>query len=110
MAILEKKVEQKLCEVVRSLGGIALKFSSSFNTSFPDRLICLPEGITMFVELKAPGKKPTLAQSLTHMKLRKLGTDVRVIDSLAGVLAFKAEFSEVIKRKRELRLNLENIL
>lgn len=51
----------------------------------PDRLVLLPEGKMFFAELKAPGKKPRPEQVRVHESLRKLGFDVRVIDSTAKV-------------------------
>ena len=39
----------------------------------------------MFVELKAPGKKPAAHQLREHARLMALGQRVEVIDSLAGV-------------------------
>lgn len=38
-----------------------------------------------YVELKAPGKVPTISQEREHMRLRAMGCRVVVIDSIAGV-------------------------
>jgi hypothetical protein len=47
--------------------------------------VCLPGGVVEFVELKAPGKKPTAKQELDHQRRRAVGCVVRVIDSLEGI-------------------------
>lgn len=76
----ESTVEQALVARVRALGGVAYKFTSPGRRSVPDRLVLLPEGRAVFVELKAPNKKPTEAQARTHEYLRALGFRVEVID------------------------------
>jgi hypothetical protein len=43
--------------------------------------VFLPGGRIVFVELKAPGKKPTAIQLHVHKLLQELSADVRVIDS-----------------------------
>jgi hypothetical protein len=84
----EANIEQTLIKRVKSLGGMCEKFTSPGRRSVPDRLVTLPKGKIIFVECKAPGKKPTEKQALDHDRRRKLGCDVRVIDSLEQVNAF----------------------
>jgi len=83
--MLEKTIEALLVKRVKERGGIAYKFTSPQRRSVPDRLVILPGGVFEFVELKAPGKKPTPMQSREHERLRALGCVVRVIDSKEGV-------------------------
>jgi hypothetical protein len=89
--ILEKHIEQALVKKVKSLGGLCEKYVSPARRSVPDRLVSLPGGRIIFVELKAPGKKPTENQKRDHEKRRKLGMDVRVIDCLGDVSMFPEE-------------------
>ena len=86
--MLEKTIEAALVKRVKELGGMAEKFVSPGRRSCPDRLVTLPEGRIIFVELKAPGCRPTPKQAADHERRRSLGCDVRVIDSLEGVDAF----------------------
>lgn len=86
--MLEKDIEKKLCARVKKLGGLCEKFVSPAKRSVPDRIVTLPEGRIIFVECKAPGKKPTEAQAFDHSVRRVLGCDVRVIDSVEAVNAF----------------------
>lgn len=72
----EQDIEKYLREQVRAIGGRAYKFVSPGNNGVPDRLICLPGGITVFVETKAPGKKSTPLQLKQQKDLRKLGYQV----------------------------------
>lgn len=86
--MLERDIERALVKRVKALGGMAEKFTSPGRRSVPDRLVTLPEGRVIFVELKAPSKKPTDNQLRDHQRRRELGCDVRVIDSLESVDAF----------------------
>ena len=51
----EKYIEQKLMAAVKDMGGIAFKFTTPGINGVPDRLVLLPHGKLVFVELKAPG-------------------------------------------------------
>ena len=86
--MLEEDVENALVRRVKKLGGTAEKFTSPGRRSVPDRLVTLPGGSIIFVELKAPDKKPTEKQARDHERRRKLGCDVRVIDSVEAARAF----------------------
>ena len=81
----ERDIEEYLVTRVKAMGGIAYKFTSPVRANVPDRIVVLPEGLLVFVELKAPGKVPNAAQAREHARLRALGQRVVVIDSLAGV-------------------------
>lgn len=81
----ERDVEQYLVRRVKQAGGLAYKFTSPGRRSVPDRLVLWPLGTMEFVELKAPGQKPTPLQAREHKKLRDLGYIVTVLDSKAAV-------------------------
>jgi len=86
--MLEETIEKALIKRVKSLGGLCEKFTSPGRRSVPDRLVCLPGGRVIFVECKAPGKKPTDKQDADHKRRLVLGCDVRVIDTLEQVKLF----------------------
>lgn len=86
--ILEKQIENALIARVKMLGGTCEKFTSPGRRSVPDRLITMQGGKIVFVECKAPGKKPTPLQQRDHTWRRDMGCDVRVIDTLAAANAF----------------------
>lgn len=52
---MEKSIEAHLVKRVKALGGVAYKFVSPAHRGVADRVVCLPDGSTWFVELKAPG-------------------------------------------------------
>ena len=78
----ERTIEQVLVARARAMGGIAPKFTSPGFDGMPDRLVLLPRGKMVFVELKAPGKKPRALQMARHRLLRQLGFKVHVIDEI----------------------------
>lgn len=86
---LEKDVEAALVRRVKALGGLCEKFTSPGRRSVPDRLVTMPDGRMIFVELKRPGAKPTEAQLKDHERRRAMGCDVRVIDNLEDARAFE---------------------
>lgn len=86
--VLEKHIEAALVARVKALGGTAEKFTSPAKRSVPDRLITLPGGRIIFVEVKNVGKAPTLAQQADHARRRALGCDVRVINTMEAAHAF----------------------
>lgn len=85
--MLERQIETATTQAAKHVGGKALKWVSPGNPGVPDRIVILPGGRVIFVECKAPGKKPTALQAKVHAQLRALGCDVRVIDSLEGAHA-----------------------
>lgn len=86
--MLEKDIESALCARVKSLGGLCEKFVSPGKRSVPDRIVTLPGGAIVFVEVKAPGKKPTDLQERDHARRKGLGCRVVVIDSMESANAF----------------------
>lgn len=83
--VSERDIEAYLRNRVKALGGRAYKFVSPGNAGVPDRLVLLPGGRAVFVELKAPGRHPTPLQVAQQQRIAALGFDVRVIDSFEGV-------------------------
>lgn len=77
----ESYIERMLKKKVEQVGGKALKFVSPGWAGAPDRLVLLPGGRLIFVELKAPGRKPRPLQLKRHEELRALGFQVEVIDT-----------------------------
>lgn len=87
--MLEKTIEYKLKFTVKSMGGIAFKFTAPGINGVPDRLVLLPDGKLAFIELKAPGKEMRPLQVRRKRQLEQLGFSVYCIDSaeqIGGVL------------------------
>ena len=83
---LEKDVEGYLTRQVERLGGRCLKFIPDVDNGMPDRIVLLPGGITVWVELKnGEGETARRLQQMQHAKLRKLGQRVEVIQTKEAV-------------------------
>lgn len=76
----ERDLERYTTMVIKSYGGLALKFISPGYAGVPDRLVLLPGGKMCFMELKAPGRKPRPMQVRRIEQLRALGFKVYVVD------------------------------
>lgn len=87
----ESKIEKALVTQVKSIGGLAWKFVSPGTAGVPDRLVILPDGRTIYVELKRPGQKPGPLQEYRRKQLQERGHEVYVIDTIEGVKAFIQE-------------------
>lgn len=82
--ILESEIETHLRKTVEKFGGLAKKFVSPGWRGAPDRVILMPEGRMVFVELKAPGRAPRKLQVKRLEALRNLGFEACVVDSKVG--------------------------
>lgn len=76
---------------VKEMGGRAYKFISPGNIGVPDRMVCLPGGRLIFVELKTESGRLTPVQQAQIGYLKNLGQDVRVLYGLGDVESFIAE-------------------
>ena len=76
----ESSVERKLYALARRLGGRAIKLQRTGRRGDVDRILVLPRGVTIWVEVKRPRQVPRPEQRRVHAKLRKLGHKVLVVD------------------------------
>ena len=78
--MLEKTIERKLVEAIKTMGGIAPKLTCPGFDGMPDRFVLLPKGKIAFIEVKSPGERPRPLQESRHGMLRRLGFPVYVLD------------------------------
>lgn len=90
----EKSLERALVKRVKNLGGLCLKFASSTETGYPDRLVLLPGGMACWVEVKSDGQAPTRFQEIRHGELRRRGMAVYVVDSREKLDRLEARWKE----------------
>lgn len=99
----ERDIERHLVARVKARGGEVRKVQWIGRRGAPDRLVMLPsrytylvnastgiskhfqQALTVWVELKAPGKKAEPHQLREHDRMRRMGQRVEVIDSIEGV-------------------------
>lgn len=85
----EKQVERALTTAVKARSGWAVKLTTV--SGIPDRMVLLPGGRIIFVELKAPGKNAEAHQTVVHNRLRRLGFEVVVLSSVSLVDEWAAQ-------------------
>jgi len=83
--VRERDIERYLVAEVKAAGGEVRKVKWIGRRGAPDRLVMLPPGRTVWVELKALGIEAEPHQAREHHRMRCMGQGVVVIDSLAGV-------------------------
>lgn len=87
----EKRIEERLRKAIAAHGGLCYKFVSPGNAGVPDRLVVLPDGRVIFVELKTEQGRLSALQRLQIDRLRARKQDVRVLSGLAAVQSFVEE-------------------
>lgn len=76
----ESEIERYLRRQVEARGGRCVKFNPENNRGWPDRIVLLPGGVLVWVELKRPkGGVIAPAQYVAHEDLRRLGQHVCVV-------------------------------
>lgn len=86
----ESEIEKYLVRRVRENGGLAPKWISG-ERGVPDRIVILPNGRTVYAELKAKNGKQSPLQKKWANTLNGMGHKCYLIDSKAGVDAFIRE-------------------
>lgn len=103
--MLEKDIEKLFRDEIKKAGGEAYKFTSPGNDGVPDRIVMLPGGRIVFVELKTDTGKLSKLQELQCRQIADLGQTVRVLHGLAEVRDFFLEFGlETAAYRLERRL------
>jgi hypothetical protein len=77
--MLERDIEKYLVKCVAQAGGKAFKFVSPSNRGVSDRIVCLPDGTTHFIELKRPGGKISPLQSAFARDMDQLNQNYEVL-------------------------------
>lgn len=87
----ESTLERRLVREVERIGGLAPKWVSPSNRGVPDRIVILPNGQTVYVEMKAPGKPLQPLQKWWATRLQRRGHRVYKIDSESDIKQFIKE-------------------
>lgn len=83
--VSEKAIERYLCEVVKKLGGVCLKYSNANMVGYPDRVALMPGGQCLWFELKSKGRKVSKVQAIRIEQLASIGHKVYVCDSKESI-------------------------
>ena len=80
--MLEKKIEDKVCQYALRKGIQHRKYVTPSHRSSPDRIFFPGQSRTFFIEFKQKGKKATTKQLREHRRLQDLGFVVYVCDNV----------------------------
>ena len=83
----ESTVERKICDYAKSIGVVAEKLAGPNDRGREDRMFT-KDGVAAFLEIKAPGRRPTALQ-LKRMKSRRAnGFNSEWVDCEEGGVQF----------------------
>ena len=89
---LEREVEQRLVTLVEQAGGLCVKHGQD---GWPDRIVMLPHGVLVWVEVKRPKGIQAGLQKYRASQLHTLGQNIVVLSSIAEVNEFMSELTDV---------------
>lgn len=95
----ESEIEAKLVQGVKALGGKAYKFISPGNVGVPDRIVIMPDGLLLFVELKTETGRLSKMQERQIAELNKRNMPVQVLYGLEQVNGFLQQLELWCHRK-----------
>lgn len=99
--VSEKAIEKYLVERAEANGLLCLKYSNPNMVGYPDRLLVLPGGSVVWVELKSKGRKPTKIQQMRIAGLRNRGHYVWIIDNRKSIDDLFEKYREWIEVYKE---------
>lgn len=83
---MEKDLERWLGQELKKLGCIYMKFVSPGNDGVPDRIVVLPGGDVIFIELKSDTGRLSHTQAFQISRLRQKGAKVLIVSSKTEAL------------------------
>jgi hypothetical protein len=89
----EKEIEAYFVKRVKALGGYSYKFRSVTQRGVADRIACLPNGQTWFVELKQPGGRLSPLQELFAENMAEMNQNYALLWSKEDVDAWVNRFA-----------------
>lgn len=92
---MEKHIEAHLVKKVKEIGGVAYKFVSPANRGVADRVVVLPGGGVIFVEVKSATGKLSPLQEQFAKDMQRLGQNYIVLNSREAVNAFIETVSRI---------------
>ena len=94
----ERDIEALLRDGVKQLGGKAYKWVSPGNAGVPDRIVILPGGKVIFVELKQENGRLTRLQKVQQQTLRRMGVAAVTLRGAEDVKMYLDVLKEMVER------------
>ena len=104
----ESAIEAYLVRRCKAEGILCYKFVSPSHRGVPDRLLIFPKGLVTFIELKAPGNRPTALQMAVLKQMEGNKAEVGWTDSKTGVDCLLLTWGNLDNGEREIRASAEN--
>jgi Holliday junction resolvase len=86
----ESTIEKEICKFAKDHGCIVLKLAGEHDRGKPDRLF-IKSGKVLFMEIKAPGKRPTPLQEMWLRKILEQNVPTGWTDSVSGGISLLRE-------------------
>lgn len=96
--MLEKDIERYLVKVVKEMGGVAYKFVSPSNRGVSDRIVCLPDGSTWFIELKTSKGKLSTLQVKFGLKMYELKQNYACLWSINEINQWRKDYELQLRK------------
>ena len=90
----EKDVERHFKWAVEVLGGRSYKFVSPGVKGVADRIVCMPNGTTHFVELKTKGGRLSALQLIFAADMGRLNQNYKVLWNIEDIDAYLKTLSK----------------
>jgi Holliday junction resolvase len=84
--MLESRIQANIKKKLTGLGWLVFKFESPGQRGVPDLIAISPDGETVYLEVKQPGKQATAYQMHLHRKILAHGARVYVVHSVDEAL------------------------
>ena len=68
--MLESRIQANIKKKLTGLGWLVFKFESPGQRGVPDLIVISPDGETVYLEVKQPGKQATAYQAVTSSSLK----------------------------------------
>lgn len=99
----ESRLQRKIQQVLKDEGGFFFKIHGGpFQAAGLPDLFGIIAGLTYAIEVKCPGKKPTVIQINTLSQLRKAGAIVMIAESVEEVMDVIRQVRTLSARSREI--------
>lgn len=102
-AVLESAIEKAFLRQVKKLGCKTRKLNGTGYRDWPDRLIMVPGGVTLYFEFKRPGEELRPSQAGLHEEAALLGHTWYVFDNVEAAILKVKEFlpaRKIVKKRR----------
>ena len=97
----EREIERYFVWAVERMGGRSFKFHSPNQRGVSDRIACLPDGSTWFVELKTKGGRLSDLQRLFAREMERLNQNYACLWTKEGI----DEWARTITKLTPTQLN-----